>query len=668
MQLRCRIFRDTGFNASNIPDKPSLIVQIGQERYGSGTKMLEVDPLDLVQDRFLSVIRVKASWKQIRTADYVQLYEPGGSGDNSWWYAVDDIEMVAEDVAQLTLLEDFVTSVGGIEEVTFLDGETDRVHVSDDIFGKYTEDDPLCTPAMPVDYITSVHKPMGGYDRNGRYWVVVETTVDLAKQASMVNESYGTTIKSTDSNVTDKALKVKVFAAKQETTFQIPNIDNTVREKTRGTLLFLLNDDTPIPENAIEAPDGFEIPYTYGDTVRIGMNQLWNTTKSSEGIIAIYIIPKTSSISEEFLFYDFSYNDTKLSALKFKARAFRTLPCGETTTGIEETWTGLPFIYETVKNKRCLYGKYNKYGILSAAGNKVEIEPERIINYRNGSLDRSPRLSTIIDPRSDGKPYMYFTDFQTTYDGFPTIDAATFSMVAGCEWEKVPFRHDTAQGNLLDQIKYNASAELSNYNFETKQEGRYYGPGAIPNAISGGAHKIASAIKKRPEYGGSSSNFALSVLGIAEAWGSEALDRTVGEAGWKNAREREAYAMGRRNELLNVALPMQTYVPVVECMPSSNLLRDYSNNGFLIYRYCLTRADILRIDRLLTMYGYKYTKALSRTDFTNRKYFNFVKCSDVSVTGHSRIVNEGIAGQLKAGVRIWHVKPSRSYYTDNPVA
>ena len=46
MRLRCRIYKGTGFNASNIPDKPSLIIS-------SATDMEETDPLEIVQDQTL---------------------------------------------------------------------------------------------------------------------------------------------------------------------------------------------------------------------------------------------------------------------------------------------------------------------------------------------------------------------------------------------------------------------------------------------------------------------------------------------------------------------------------------------------------------------------------------------------------------------------------------
>ena len=66
------------------------------------------------------------------------------------------------------------------------------------------------------------------------------------------------------------------------------------------------------------------------------------------------------------------------------------------------------------------------------------------------------------------------------------------------------------------------------------------------------------------------------------------------------------------------------------------------------------------------MYGYRYTKALETIDFVTRKHFNYVKAAAVSVGGHAAWINDGIAEQLKTGVRVWHVLPNNSYYTNNP--
>ena len=67
------------------------------------------------------------------------------------------------------------------------------------------------------------------------------------------------------------------------------------------------------------------------------------------------------------------------------------------------------------------------------------------------------------------------------------------------------------------------------------------------------------------------------------------------------------------------------------------------------------------------MYGYKYAKPLEKSDFSNRQYFNFVSCQNATFGGNAKWINDGLAEQLRSGVRVWHVLPDISKYTDNPV-
>ena len=64
------------------------------------------------------------------------------------------------------------------------------------------------------------------------------------------------------------------------------------------------------------------------------------------------------------------------------------------------------------------------------------------------------------------------------------------------------------------------------------------------------------------------------------------------------------------------------------------------------------------------MYGYRYTKFVEASDFSTRAKFNYVQASGVSVTGLPKWFADGVAEQLMGGVRVWHVLPDVSAYTD----
>ena len=67
------------------------------------------------------------------------------------------------------------------------------------------------------------------------------------------------------------------------------------------------------------------------------------------------------------------------------------------------------------------------------------------------------------------------------------------------------------------------------------------------------------------------------------------------------------------------------------------------------------------------MYGYQDTNVLAGHEeyMTNRRKFNYLKASGVSVAGNKpKWLRDGVAMQLSVGTRIWHVKPDASAYTD----
>ena len=124
----------------------------------------------------------------------------------------------------------------------------------------------------------------------------------------------------------------------------------------------------------------------------------------------------------------------------------------------------------------------------------------------------------------------------------------------------------------------------------------------------------------------------------------------------------------RRSELYDLRVANSVVAPTVNFPYNSEIVRDSLGNGALVYLYKYSSNDLARIDKLLTMYGYRVAKKLEKSDFTNRQYFNFVACNNVTVTGNSKWINDGIAEQLKSGVRMWHVLPNPSYYSNNPIA
>ena len=157
----CTLYLNTGFNTINIPDSPALV---------NGMSSISVPALDINQERFLPSVRVRATWVQVKDADYCKV------GD--FYYTIQSITMTSQDVAEISLIPDYITSAGGPAALEILDGLTSRVHVSDDSFGLYGGNDPYMNPAYDMDVISGVYKFGGTVE------TFVESTLNLESLGS----------------------------------------------------------------------------------------------------------------------------------------------------------------------------------------------------------------------------------------------------------------------------------------------------------------------------------------------------------------------------------------------------------------------------------------------------------------------------------------------------
>ena len=171
-----RCYFNTGFNAVNLPDGPTLL------QTGSFTTK-DYPAIDVLQDLDLSTIRLKATWNSIKNADYLEMFTEGGSV----FYIITGIAMQATDVAELSVVCDYWTTAGGFENLTALDGITSRVHVVEDTYGAYAEDDVLTAPAhaLSLDY---EWLPVYGVGDDQTY-TLLETTIDLVKTGALTDST-----------------------------------------------------------------------------------------------------------------------------------------------------------------------------------------------------------------------------------------------------------------------------------------------------------------------------------------------------------------------------------------------------------------------------------------------------------------------------------------------
>lgn len=586
MAYTCTVFSNTGFNPTNIPDTPDLL---------NSYNGITLPALTISQQRFLSSVNVSATWDQIKDADYCKV------GD--FYYFVNGISMVAPDTAQFSLVADFITSAGGATSLTFLDGITERHHIAknDDIFGKYCEDDALTNCMQPLQVVnTGWH---GGSSKTTK--VFVESTLRLP---AMLTENSGKYGKATNwVSDADDASNLRYVTVPDPPTATGSTIFSMAGEEgssvTNGTRLYM-----------------FEPTDTASD-VQKGMQTARNLGVES-AIISQYTIP------DEL----YSISDSGEYAIG-------------TITGKNGTIdTELPFEYTNVRNKRCLYGSNNKYGIISATGSKSEMNPEMIYS------GVSPSVDYRSDPRPDGCPYYSFANYRGGNNFW-------INAIKGETWRHVPLIYTERSGNYQAKEVFDSNMHIQSEQFNNQQLNR-----AVSD-YTGFFSSIANGVLSLFGKGGAgntANDYTNAAMNGITGIGNFALSTANGE----NANN--IYDLTRRNEMMQFGFSQYTVAPQVTLSASAGALRDYVGNGIYVYRYRPSDIDIKRIDKLLTMYGYKDTAPLTKDMLTNRPEFNYVQAQGVSIGGTlPQWWKSGIAQQFSAGVRVWHEKPNIEAYTKN---
>lgn len=564
--------------------------------------------LDLNQERFLSSVRVRASWDTVKNADYCKV------GD--FYYSVDNVFMESGDVATLSLTPDFVTSAGGPGTLNYLDGITSRVHVTDDTYGKYGEFDPYTAPAYKLEVDVEY------FDFSARdNYTFVETTLNLVLMGEHYETAYSEAITAINSDNSD-------YYVTYPKTYPIEGANSN----TEYSVQFPAGSGTP---TALDSPEGQAIYYLNPslasfDTVMNGIQHA-RCLGVEDSISGQYTVPAAF---------------VQLASSTASKQVSLTGKTGLLTS--DDT----PFEYATVKNKRALYGSYTPYTLVTAAGNTLKVNAEDI--YDGSSSN--PKVRYYADPRRTGKPYYRFESLNglsaSTLDFFRNA-------VGGAEWRSVPMVFTQKSGSLVDRVKFYGEQKIAEEQYQQKIED-YNNEEfkLILKTLMSEAGMIAGLATGNAVVAGAGA------LATGQAVGSLVNHYTFGQKELNDYKKN--FALQKANETEQFMIGQNVTSPTMNFTSHPDLFNEITHNGCIVYRTVYSAADIARIDKILTAYGYKHTKQLEATDFTNRTYFNYVE-ANVSVANLPKWWADGVASQLSNGVRVWHVKPNSSYYTNNPV-
>lgn len=641
----------TGFNGVNIPDSPA---QLNKCSY------VDLDPVNILQDRGLDHVDVKATWNTVENADYCKV------GD--WYYSIPSggATMLSAATCRLTLISDPFTSAGGVSvsgntvtaNFDILDGVTQRCTVDSDNWGEYTNNDPLITPQEPLQIQSEWLTPSGegtipaSITENP---IFVESTVDLISQA--VANKYGTTYTDSETGETVTVPETIPVASDDVTEYGWEN--ETVTKKD-GTRTFIRNDTYGYKANTTNSTTG--LPNADGVA---GAGQ--NVDSGIEAVNALGIaqgsIIDQWTVPREFIGeIDITYSNI----VGYNSEEFQNQRVTKVTGRDTYVDSTISPDYATVKNKRLLYGEYNKYGLITCAGNSCEFKPEDL------GTEKTPTVLVKADVRAKGSPYYRFSTINGDNDFWRNC-------IKGSQWESVPLVYQGASGSALTRLNFDNERRIAEIN-NAQYNDQYLL--AQVSAAAGGVADIATMATAGSAIGGmigvgsgagsiasgmESNAFAAQSQMYTGATGVLSGISNITQNAIKKQQYEESYRAQKANELSGLYQSTTVYAPTITFPYNADILRDLKGNGVCVYKYRMSDNDIARCDKLLTMYGYQTAEQLTTQNFGRRTHFDYVSCSTVSITGLPKWWCDEIATQLKVGVRVWHELPNTAAYEDNPI-
>ena len=613
-----RLYYHTGFNAGNCPGSIALLNTFTHSDF---------DALDLIQARELPQISIRATYDQVKDADYCCLF----NNDEAIYYIVDGEGITSDDDTSVIPFIDIdpVLTAGGFSAIEVLDGITERHHVAtaDDTFGAYTEEDPYLTASKPLELVDAGSYPVLG----GGKFIIAQSTARLTQMGFAKDHPLSTKYVQYESGVEISSCDIPAVAPLSHQDRSKTAMEGLGTDSVPGMALFVLNDPRT-GQGSVGRVSADGVP---------ALQQIG----ASDAIKNCYSIPEEYIFNGHPSYFTDNVEDAEGNTNSITEEHIDTITgkSGPVIAGGIPT-TGFEYEYAQVHNKRVLYGEMNRYGLIAkATGDSCLYKPEEIFH----AGDTKPVVKMFANPAPDGCPYFRY-EYLNGENGNPFMNCVT-----GGVWENAPLIYSDKSGSVLDTLKLEASQTMKRDQFDIEQARAKNLLDAGKGLLIGGS---IDAVGNAP----------LSLAGIAPGTlysvnnNSAQLLSTINSGALRRAR-----ATRQELAMQNIELGISQVVAPTVNFPRSSGLRDYVGNNVFVYRYHPSATDLVKQDKILTMYGYKDTAPLTTAMFSNRSKFNYIKATGVSVkTSMPKWINDKIAQVFATGIRIWHVAPNVACYTD----
>ena len=620
---------DTGFSGIDCPAEPAILTASPNQ-----VTLSVINCLPLSGQPYTS-IRVK-KFSKLNETDYISLQF---SDDNIRYFAkLTGYKYLSLDTVELYLEMDYLLSAGGVSNIMTISGETQRVHVSktDDKLFKYTEPDELIVPNQALEIQTKdidiEYNPPS--EIAATEVKVIVSTLDLFAIGLMQKEASGQASVLFTEDANDKIVLPKLFSLRD---FDYKNEYNgkyafSEGKSRYGSLKIKLPDATI--KDVTRPGVGYFNPYD--EMVSLGISRV-HECGVEDCIIESYTIP-------------IQYLDEWIGE---NGR----LDIVTKQIGLQQLATDLPIKYTEARNNKIFSGECNGYTFYGMASNDtMKFNPEIIASEQGTDGKEFLPYFLIIDPRLAGGlmcgPWLVNGNYNRWYNNY----------VRSLHYQNAPITYYGASGSLINDAQLSITRSNMQYDYEAKYpiygysasdalKVKYNDIQTTGQLISGVAGGIAGGLSRNPLMMGAGIGQAVGALVDYEVNRTEEQYIETTQDAARRAYENKLLSESTLTNIKN------TYVAPQPKFQASETIREIIGNGFCVMKYKMSDDDIKRIDKLLTMYGYRLTKPLELTDLKNRPAFNFIKATDVHITSVlpiPRWLREGVEGQLMGGCRLWH--------------
>ena len=367
MVATIRCYYNTGLTPSNCLDSIDKLDSLG-------FNYKDFPNIALKQDRGIFKIRINCVYDDIKDADYCKI------NNNGYW--VTNIVMVNDNVAEVVLQQDCLTTIGiyPLFKLDIVSGWCTRRHVLDDSIYTNVLDEPFNPTNEPVIDTGTV---ISGSDDTGFYAVIL-STVDLL-------------------NISDTAT---AYFDDDRDKILVPDLPNVIGTNTIYTSHLV----DPAKTAYIALSNAFNAA---NENVQQGMKSVRQLGIES-CIGAAYMLPKTWATITD--------NNGLITSIVDKSR--------DETSALSTRWG-------TYKNNKVYSGQFQKIMLFSlASGDSVENRIEDIINPETNNIV----YSTYADTRYSGKPGCKPKYYKSH------LNSALMQSVHGAPWQQTPFVYNISSG------------------------------------------------------------------------------------------------------------------------------------------------------------------------------------------------------------------------------